>query len=181
MIVWLIVSQLLETSNGNQHCIHLSPRSHVTNVYICMHQVLSVASQLTWRSVFSTCATTLGSPGWLHLVKPCVYFSQTRPKDTPGWYRRRRGEEATGEVVWSDGLSPWFRGCWYRADSPGSVTDSLWMTLHKSLHLKCPHVFRSVKVEISRTHTAGNRYWIWFSCFSLAFPWSFHKQMAEAH
>ena len=28
---------------------------------------------------------------------------QTRPKDTPGWYRGRRGEEAKGEVVWSDG------------------------------------------------------------------------------
>lgn len=90
-------------------------------------------------------------------------------------------EGAKGEVVWSDGWSPWFRGCWYRADSPGSVTDSLWVTLHKSLHLKCPHVFRSVQVEISRTDTAGNRYWVWFSCFSLAFPWSFHKQMAEAH
>lgn len=22
---------------------------------------------------------------------PCVYFGQTRPKDTPGWYRGRRG------------------------------------------------------------------------------------------
>lgn len=50
-----------------------------------------------------SCAAMPASPGWLHLLMPCVYLSQTRPKDTSGWYRGRMGGEAKGEGVWSSG------------------------------------------------------------------------------
>lgn len=50
-----------------------------------------------------SCATTPASPGWLHLLMPCVYLSQTRPKDTSGWYGGRMGGEAKGKGVWSSG------------------------------------------------------------------------------
>lgn len=81
------------------------------SVRICTHQTLSAAQTVTGRfffldlcnSLFVSGATTPGSPGWLHLVMPCVYSSQTRPKDTPGWYRGRTGGEADGAVVWSHG------------------------------------------------------------------------------
>lgn len=83
----------------------------IVSVCTCAHQTLSAAQTVTRRfffldlcdSLFVSGATTPGSPGWLHLLMPCVYFSQTRPKDTPGWYRGRTGGEAEGAVVWSRG------------------------------------------------------------------------------
>lgn len=48
-------------------------------------------------------ANTPRSPGWLYFLMSCVYLSQTRPKDTPGWCRVKKVKEAVGEVVWSGG------------------------------------------------------------------------------
>lgn len=125
-----------------EHCKpslqHFFPWSYITvHVFVCLWVCRSIRhwtsdKQLQDYFISSTCAigyvsraTRKGSPGWLQLLMLCVYFSQTGPKDTPGWYGERRGKEAEGELVWSDGWSQWFKGCWYRADSPGSATDSL--------------------------------------------------------